>query len=796
MNLYKLLVLIIFPSLVFSQGNYNLDLISNVSLGESGNDIWGYVDENGLEYAIVGSAFGTSIFSLEDPTNPILRYKAEGDQSVWRDIKSHNDRLYVTCDSGNDGLVIINMENAPEEITHINWRPQFEALDSTSNLRTCHNLYIDDEGYCYLAGCNLSAQGVIILDLNQDPDLPVYQGAADLVYSHDVYVQGNLMISSEINIGEFGLYDISDKTNPVLINRQGTTTEFTHNAWFSDDGNFAFTTDEKPNAYVESYDISDPLNMKFLDRYRPIETENRGVIPHNTHYDKGFLVTSWYTNGIIVIDANKPDNLVEVASYDTYQGDDGGFDGCWGAYPYLPSGLVLGSDLNTGLYVLAPNLDGTGVREYKRACYLEGVIYDMQTNNTISGATVTIQSTKDNRETSNENGVYKTGLADAGTYQVTVSHPEYLTYTGEATLNNGEVTILDVYMEKYIVNGSTKHLFANDLSISDVNIKYVNLENGESVTTSSDNNGNFSIGMKPGAEYQIFAGKWGFKEAFISSYTADNSQNLIIELDTGYQDAFNVDQGWTVISIANTGMWERAVPGGTWFQDGYANPNTDDPNDIGDECYVTGNITVDAVSDDVDNGSTILTSPVMNMMDADTMTFRYSRWFINKGGSGVPNDILEISLTNGIDTIVLETITEVDSKSEWSDVIEFGFTKDQFQPTENMQIIVNASDDSPGHLLECGFDNFSAESFIDISGIEEASSLDLEIYPNPSSDRIYIKTEKNVDSVALFDLSGRLIKSLRNNGTNEYDLSDLNTGLYMMQINVGNDIIFKKLAKN
>lgn len=38
----------------FSQPNLNLELLANVQVGEAGNDIWGYVDDNGTEYAIMG----------------------------------------------------------------------------------------------------------------------------------------------------------------------------------------------------------------------------------------------------------------------------------------------------------------------------------------------------------------------------------------------------------------------------------------------------------------------------------------------------------------------------------------------------------------------------------------------------------------------------------------------------------------------------------------------------------------------------------------------------------------------
>ena len=44
-----------------------------------------------------------------------------------------------------------------------------------------------------------------------------------------------------------------------------TPNAFTHNAWVSDDGNYVFTTDEKADSYIASYDISDISNIQEVD---------------------------------------------------------------------------------------------------------------------------------------------------------------------------------------------------------------------------------------------------------------------------------------------------------------------------------------------------------------------------------------------------------------------------------------------------------------------------------------------------------------------------------------------------
>ena len=74
------------------------------------------------------------------------------------------------------------------------------------------------------------------------------------------------------------------------------------------------------------------------------------VVPHNTHVYGDFLVTSYYRDGIVIHDISCPTNMVERGSTDAFSG---GGDGRvwmvhWGAYPFLPSGLVLSVEINSG----------------------------------------------------------------------------------------------------------------------------------------------------------------------------------------------------------------------------------------------------------------------------------------------------------------------------------------------------------------------------------------------------------------------------------------------------------------
>ena len=58
----------------------------------------------------------------------------------------------------------------------------------------------------------------------------------------------------------------------------------------------------------------------------------------------------------MVHDITNPDHLVEVAYYDSYSGSGNGYDGCWGTYPFLPSGNIISSDRNSGSNNNATNI--------------------------------------------------------------------------------------------------------------------------------------------------------------------------------------------------------------------------------------------------------------------------------------------------------------------------------------------------------------------------------------------------------------------------------------------------------
>ncbi len=227
--------------------------------------------------------------------------------------------------------------------------------------------------------------------------------------------------------------------------------------------------------------------------------------------------------------------------------------------------------------------------------------------------------------------------------------------------------------------------------------------------TTADANGNFILADVFEGDYTVWGGQWSWVTTELTNVTvAAGMSPVVISVEKGYYDDFVLDFEWMVSGNAQAGMWERGVPIGTTFNGQPSNPGADVPNDFGEECYVTGNGGGAVGFDDVDNGNTILTSPVFNLTTYNEPYVNFYRWFFNAGGTGIPDDNLEIRLTNGITTAVLELIdvNTTPATNQWR--FRNFRIRDYITPTANMRLILETADDltGVGHLVEAAFDFF------------------------------------------------------------------------------------------
>jgi len=665
------------------------------------NDVWGFQHSSGVEYAILGGNANVWIYSLANPAAPQLVAQVPGQQStVWRDMKNYGDYIYAVSDNTSEGILIIDLTQPQNSITWSFWKPHLTINGITRQLLRAHNLFIDEQGRCYLSGSNLAGGGVLAFDVATTPGSPAFLGAASTIYSHDNFVRGDTVWSADIYAGVFSVLDVSNIANPQLKATHPTSRAFAHNCWLSDDGKYLFTTDERSNAYVDAYDITDLDNIELLDKYRPLATEGTGVIPHNVHYYDGYLVISHYSDGIKVVDASRPDNLIEVGGYDT-DGDAGtGFVGSWGAFPYLPSGLILASDQNHGLFVLHPT--------YRRACYLEGMVSDASNSLPLVGVDVSILSSQVNRGTTYANGSYKTGQEQPGPFEVVFSKAGYHPDTISVYLQNGVVTNRNVALAPDRSNAVTGVVArADDRTGAPAQVMLYNAK--QTYTTLADHNGAFSFADVAEGTYDLIAGTWGYRQQLLPLQINDGANEIdTLLLEAGYEDDFVLDLGWTVSSTAASGTWERGKPVPSDYDGLPAHPDMDLPDDAGEACFVTGNTNGsgdNAPNDDVDAGNTVLTSPLMDLTGYTDPTLNYGIWFFSEGIT-LPDDTLYVRISNGDTMVTVDTVTTTTSTWIYRSCLPLS---EAIPLTTTMQLTVDVHDQGTDHVVDAAFDRFAIE---------------------------------------------------------------------------------------
>jgi choice-of-anchor B domain-containing protein len=417
--------------------------------GQNLANIWGYA-AGGREYALVGAQNGLSIVDVTDPSAPSEIVQIPGPSSEWREIKTYQNYAYVVSEGGG-GVQIVDLSNLPSPT--LNYHSYYGNGTINNLLQRAHALHVDEsKGYLYIYGSYLSNNTnggrALILNLNADPYNPTYAGKFNSTFSgnqnyiHDGYVDNDILYGGHIGGGFFSIVNVTNKSNPTLVATMNTPSNATHNTWLN--GTTLFTTDETSiGTSLAAYDISNTSNITLLDRIKSHPTSNS--IVHNTHILNNFAITSWYKDGFTIVDVTRPANLVQVGNYDFYPGSGSGYEGCWGVYPYLPSGNIVASGMfaqstdDGELWVFTPT--------YVRACYLEGTITGTVNNQVVglNNATITIVGPSVS-ENSKSDGTYKMGYRQSGTYTVQVSHANFPTWTGSVALNNGMVTSLNVFL--------------------------------------------------------------------------------------------------------------------------------------------------------------------------------------------------------------------------------------------------------------------------------------------------------------------------------------------------------------
>lgn len=335
-------------------------LVETIYYDGAYNEIWG-LPVNNHEIAVIGSTMGTHFIDVTDPTNPIelpntfVQGGGYGDQLVHRDFHDYRGYLFAVADElTTSTLQIIDIRDLPNSTTVV--------YDNNEYLIRSHNVFIDStQAKMYACGISTDtgAWDLSVFDIS-DPanpiELGVYSylaGNVNLPYVHDIFVRDNI---AYLNCGQQGFYvvDFTDTDNPMLI---GSMTDYVqsgynHSGWLDHQGHYYFMADETHGMDLKVVDVCTSDDIQVVNTFNTdsgIETS----IPHNLLLDCNYLYVSWYYEGVQVFDVSDPVNPVRVGYYDTSEEvDTDYFAGNWGVYPYLPSGNILASDMQNGLFIL------------------------------------------------------------------------------------------------------------------------------------------------------------------------------------------------------------------------------------------------------------------------------------------------------------------------------------------------------------------------------------------------------------------------------------------------------------
>jgi choice-of-anchor B domain-containing protein len=713
--------------------NFNLELRSTMDFpGQRLANIGGWTAPDGREYALVGASEGLVIVEVTNPDAPVQIVQIPGPSNNWKEIKTYKHYAYVTSEGGG-GVQIVDLSALPSPaLNYHHYEPVLDDNGQAKQLFSIHALHIDTtQGFLYVYGAGAAGVGrifeggAIVFDLNDDPFNPTYAGnfvlpgaSGNGAYVHDGYVDNDTLYAGHIYAGLLSIVDMTDKANPVVLGSVQTPGHFTHNAWLTDDRTHVLTTDESFPSFVTAYDVTDPSDPQEVDRIST--NDGFGSIGHNVHVIDDWAVTSWYIDGVVIIDAHKPDNLVITGRYDTYAGG-GSFNGNWGAFPYFPSGTIVATNIDPArLFVFTP--------EYVRAAYVEGKVV---INNPCSGEQLTdlsVTVTGGVPQAVAADGTFKTGTVVSGAVELTVSAPGFIPQTVPVTVTPGEVTVVDLALEAgpFI----TAPVTVTDTAAAPIaNATLQLIGPTGSTTVQTDASGVFTFNCLPAGTYRV-AG-WGFLPETV--LIMPDATSAAVTLEPGYYDDFEFDLGWESVDAAETGEWQLVVPTGTEGPQGLIAPGDDAANDNNGQAYVTENGEGTPSEFDVDNGQVTLISPSMDLSGADDAIVTFQYWFFNGGGNGTPNDQFEVRANNGLTTVTI--FTETVSANNWRESGEINLA-DFLALTDDVRLeFITADQPQPdGHLVEAGVDVVSITPVITSgAGTPIDAAATLQAAPNPST---------------------------------------------------------------
>lgn len=332
--------------------------------GRKYSGCWGWAQTaKNKEYAIVGTSSQTYFIDVTNPSNPIIVDSVKGKRigGTYREIKTYQNYCYLVSDDiPPNSFQIVDMQYLPDSV-HI-------VHDGTTYFERCHTIFIDnDKLYCGVPkDVTTGYQSSMRVYSLANPEAPLLLRKLEddinlsiIDYVHDMFVRNDTIFAS---CGWKGLqilnFNTSANTFSILQSYAGYPYNgFNHSSWQTDDRKTIVFADESPASLpAKVIDVSNINNMTIVDTINshPLAT------PHNPYIiGNKWCWMSTYQDGLYLYNISNPANTTVYGFFDTcpLYGDNDNFStsaykGNWGAYPYLPSKIIIACDMQNGIFIL------------------------------------------------------------------------------------------------------------------------------------------------------------------------------------------------------------------------------------------------------------------------------------------------------------------------------------------------------------------------------------------------------------------------------------------------------------
>ncbi|MSP69769.1 MAG: choice-of-anchor B family protein [Bacteroidetes bacterium] len=369
----KILILLMLTPFVLQAQNYqsqNISLLGNWNnptqpaepvYGIKYQGVCGWKDTTtNREYAIIGTSTGTQFVDVTNPTALVAcdYIPATHGNLIWHEIKTWHQYCYIVSDdNAPNSFIIADMSYLPDSV-HV-------VRNDNTLFEKCHTIFIDGDKL-YGGSVTLSNNTyypMAVYDLSINPINPPLLRTIDQDYPsvqqvHDMFVRNDTVYAS-CGFGGLGIYKFNSTTNQQFTQLAVLTnypeSGYNHSSFLSSDGRTLIFMDEVPVGMgIKSLDVSNMGNVTMNQIFR----SHTGNTPHNPYIlGNDFLIAANYTDGIQLYNISNPSNCVLAGYFDTdtlinFPNYTQAYHGCWGADPFLPSGILLAADMQNGLYTL------------------------------------------------------------------------------------------------------------------------------------------------------------------------------------------------------------------------------------------------------------------------------------------------------------------------------------------------------------------------------------------------------------------------------------------------------------